>query len=518
MAALPVVLAPALDVPPEQLRTVGLLVGLAWVPAITLVERARLHAPGPWTTTASLALDLGVLSAIAVLAPTLVPLVVVAAATTGALHGTLHRAAARLLVAALVVGCQILVGADPTLVLLVDVMAALLASTMVGAQEADRRRSRSELQHASQLTDAVLAGIGEAVVVTDAVGRVTSTNDAAHVTFGTTTGPCHAALGLRRGSEVLDCSTGCPLLGLGGTPAAEEVHREHADGRRQVLLANVRALRDPFGRMREVVHSFRDVSPLKRVEEARSLFLASTSHELKTPLTVIGGFAELLAGDRLDADQRRLAADTIATRTRELTDLVERLLLTSRLEAGAVTIEVGDVDVDAFIAASTTDLADALGRQVRTSLPVDLPLVRADRRAAETVLEHLVENACKYSAAIQPVDVRVSCDDHFVFVDVADRGRGMSREQALRCFDPFWRAEADDLTGSGVGLYVARSFARVMGGDVHVLASQPGSGTVMRLRLRRADVVPAPAPLPRAGTAGTSVDEFLRQTGAARVG
>ncbi len=126
----------------------------------------------------------------------------------------------------------------------------------------------------------------------------------------------------------------------------------------------------------EVVHSFRDVTKLKQADEAKTLFLATASHELKTPLTVIRGFSQMLSSpDAEMSDEERAAAlRAIDTRARQLTGIVDRLLLSSRIESGRIDLSVEPVDVSPILVEQVTSLRAATSRDVVLDLQEDLPL------------------------------------------------------------------------------------------------------------------------------------------------
>src|SRR5207244_492011 len=117
---------------------------------------------------------------------------------------------------------------------------------------------------------------------------------------------CEEVLRLRMGDKPLDCSKGCALLKeLRGKPGRDiEVQRTRRDGREQHLLVRASSVESVSGDVTEVVHSFRDISELKRADEAKTMFLATASHELKTPLTVILGFTQAIRAGWLDDDKR----------------------------------------------------------------------------------------------------------------------------------------------------------------------------------------------------------------------
>ena len=498
VAGLSAAVAPFLIDDASTALRLALLTAALWLPAISISERVRLQWPGPVPVAASALVDLAAVAIIARWLPPLAPVLAIAVLPSALVHALdLSRWWRRGLgvtvaLVQLVVLVPDLTAALGAVILASDVASGLGAVLLLGYVERDRRLSRAALDHAGELTDAVLAGIGEAVVVTDRHGVITSANVASAATFGgEVRGPCASALALARGAAELDCSNGCPLLGPDGSASQVDVERTHPTGRRQSLLVNVRALRDPLGRIREVVHSYRDVTSLKEADQAKTLFLATASHELKTPLAVIGGFAELLAGDRMDDPQmRRQALDTIVTRSKQLTSIVERLLLASRIDAGGLRIVTETVDVVGIGRERVAAIGAVSERDItwRTSRPI--PPVQAEPVALATVIDHLIENAVKYSPDGGLIEVEVDVDETHVTVDVADHGIGMSPTDAEHCFQPFWQAERTDTRrfgGSGIGLYIVASLVQAMGGEVSVPRAIPGTGTTIRLTLRRAD-------------------------------
>ncbi len=156
----------------------------------------------------------------------------------------------------------------------------------------------------------------------------------------------------------------------------------------------------------EVVHSIRDISRLKQADEAKTLFLATASHELKTPLTVINGFAKTLTTRDLPPDKQREALASIRRRGEELARVVDRLLLSSRIEAGRAEVARTEVDLIPLVYERAAELGAATDRQFEVDLPDDLPSVFGDPSAVTTVVDHLLDNAVKYSPGGEPVAVR----------------------------------------------------------------------------------------------------------------
>jgi signal transduction histidine kinase len=225
---------------------------------------------------------------------------------------------------------------------------------------------------------------------------------------------------------------------------------------------------------------------------ARDLFIAVTSHELRTPVTVIKGYADTLAErwDSLADPARREAVFVIWQRAGELARLVDRLLNASSDIAGLRDgSTVVPFDPAVALRAAAADLAADLRRSLRVTLPDRLPAVRGDRASLATVLTELVTNACKYSPEWVDVELTAGSDPQTVWIRVTDRGLGIRPEHAERAFERFWQLETGDQRrygGVGLGLYLVRRIVERQNGWVS-LRPRDGGGTVAEVRLPRAD-------------------------------
>lgn len=385
---------------------------------------------------------------------------------------------------------------------------------MVGSTRLARQRRAAG--YAAGRGRRVLDATADAIVVTTPTGTVTATNDQVtdlgHDT-GTIVGDaCQEALALTMAGRTLDCATGCPFAD--GT-ADVEVTRQ-LDGRHQSLLLRTTPVRDHHGRLREVVHALRDVTALRAADRAKQTFLATSAHELKTPVAVILGYASILQDGIEDRERADNAAATIHRRAGELAQLVERILLTARAEAGPMEVTCERLDVMTAIGRALDDV-DGSVRRVERVVPDDVPPVVADHTSLTTVVEHLLENAAKFSPGGQPITFTVEVTANHVNLSVTDRGIGMRAEDAERCFGQFWRGHDSDTSpfgGSGLGLFIVRSLVEAMGGTVDV-RSTLGEGTTFTVVLDRADVRPV-GPMveehqPRARE--SMIREFMRQVG-----
>jgi PAS domain S-box-containing protein len=504
-----------------------LILGLLWVPWASIV---LLAADSPRSRVGLLGGPLGdllVFFAVQTLAPSIataalagyVGVVAFAAYTGGRAFASLLAAGALLLTLAAqeLSPSSDLDGSAALILGAVMVALVLLIDRTASMQQREVARS-NRLEGKS---DAILANIADGVLVTDATCGIVQCNPAVARLLGRAEDDlvgrqCSEVLGLRIGERALHCSQRCALLADGGDAATgREVWRTGFDGRRQPLLANAVAVGDADGSF-EVVHSLRDITKLKQADEAKTLFLATASHELRTPLTVISGFAATLRSDPdTDPVMRDRALAAIERRSVELTRIIDRLLLSSRIEAGRIDLKLAPTEVGPLLWERAEALAAATGRPVAVTVgSQDVPTVQADAQAFVTVIDHLLDNAIKYSPGGEPITVDLQVAGDEVRVRVIDGGIGMDAEQAARCFEKFWQAESTDVRrfgGTGIGLYIVRSLVEAMQGDIEV-SSVPGAGTTFTVTLRGGGGETAEGE-PVQGKEPSVIREFMRQIG-----
>ncbi|MEV4480204.1 PAS domain-containing sensor histidine kinase [Micromonospora coxensis] len=236
------------------------------------------------------------------------------------------------------------------------------------------------------------------------------------------------------------------------------------------------------------VVTFRDITDQQRRDQDRDLFVAVTSHELRTPVTVIKGYADTLTDhwESLTETDRRQAARVIGQRANELARLVDRLLssATDVRPDGDPTVPF---DLGEALRAAVPDLPADLRHRLVLDLPADLPKALGDRHSIATVLTELSTNAGKYSSPDSPIEVTAGADGQTVSFRVSDRGIGIRPEHVERAFDRFWQGESGDrrgYPGAGLGLYLVRRVVEQQNGWVS-LRPRSGGGTVAEVRLPR---------------------------------
>jgi CheY-like chemotaxis protein/anti-sigma regulatory factor (Ser/Thr protein kinase) len=224
----------------------------------------------------------------------------------------------------------------------------------------------------------------------------------------------------------------------------------------------------------------------------KSEFVATASHELRSPLTSIKGFVELLSsGDGLDARQREFV-DIVLVSTNRLVDLVNDLLDVARLEAGRVevhrrAVDIGDAARD--VATLLRARIEEKGQSLELDIAPDTPRVLADPTRMRQMLMNLVTNAHLYTDEDGWIEIRAAPAATGVRIEVNDNGRGMNAAELEHVFERFARGLGSQGTpGTGLGLAIVKSLVDLHGGTIDV-ASTPGEGTSFAITLPAA---PAP--------------------------
>ncbi|MGH9681746.1 MAG: HAMP domain-containing sensor histidine kinase, partial [Candidatus Acidiferrales bacterium] len=216
-----------------------------------------------------------------------------------------------------------------------------------------------------------------------------------------------------------------------------------------------------------------DITELRRLERVRRDFVANVSHEFKTPLTAIQGFAEtLLAGALDDKANRAHFVEIIREHARRLARLTDDLLKLSRIEAGKLELEMRPIRVEALVngCVDTARLkAQAKGLSIHVSLPEGIPPVWGDGAQLGEVLQNLLDNALQYTPQGGQINVSASSNGKGVTFTVADTGIGIPESELERIFERFYRVDAArsrEAGGTGLGLAIARHIVDAHSGRI----------------------------------------------------
>ena len=351
--------------------------------------------------------------------------------------------------------------------------------------------------HEKRRVDAILEYSADGVLILDSGHRIAVFNRAL---AQLSRWPAPEALG-RHHDEVIrwarletDLDLGGAVAGGWPLPSARPLYVEGDLRRRRGGTVSVgityAPLFDREGRLVNIIADVRDITRFREADEVKSTFISVISHELKTPVALIKGYADTLV--RKDAcwepEMMQESLTVIVEEADRLNNLIDNLLDASRLQAGAFPLEMDEVALDA--------LAERVGKHFRTQtdiheivvrFPPNLPVVKGDSGRLEQVLNNLVSNAIKYSPDGGKIEIsgRASASD--VIVTIADQGVGIPFQEQSRVFERFFRGARERhqrTPGAGLGLYLAKAIIEAHSGRIWV-ESTPGEGAAFSFSIPR---------------------------------
>lgn len=230
---------------------------------------------------------------------------------------------------------------------------------------------------------------------------------------------------------------------------------------------------------------------LRELDQLKNEFIGVVAHDLRSPMTVIAGYVDMVLGrwDDLDDATKRELLGVASRNTRRLAVLVEDVLQVARIESGEFPYEIAAFDLGLLVKRTCAEMTAAKpDRPVVAAVPDDLPVALADQDRQWRVLTNLLSNAQKFSPDGEPVRVEVETRDKEIVLRVADRGPGIPPEQLPRLFGKFARLATppNGEKGTGLGLYITKALVEAQGGQIEV-ESRVGKGTTMRYTVPRAD-------------------------------
>jgi PAS domain S-box-containing protein len=234
------------------------------------------------------------------------------------------------------------------------------------------------------------------------------------------------------------------------------------------------------GNLVNIIATVRDITRFREAEELKSTFISVISHELKTPVALIKGYVGTLRREDANWD-REIISDSLAVIEEEadrLTGLIENLLDASRLQAGGLSINLSDVDMNTVAGRIAKHFqTQSTIHNIVVDFPEDFPVINGDETRLEQVLSNLVSNAIKYSPQGGEIRITGQMRPSQVIICVSDQGPGLAPEDIPHIFDRFYRSSIAKRTtkGAGLGLYLARAVIEAHGGRIWV-DPQPDTG------------------------------------------
>lgn len=303
---------------------------------------------------------------------------------------------------------------------------------------------------------------------------------------------CGDVLQLRDTHGADMCRVGCPLQSGGGQSVSLEATLVQAGGHQvQVGISYMPVVADSTGERYTVV-TLRDVGHSLAAEEFRYQLLATVSHKLQTPISVIKAYAGILSqsGHELDADAVRDKLEVIEEECDHLSQLVSKILYSSRLEAGQIKLNRTEFHLGTAADQIARRLAARAGnRRIKVSFEAGFPAVFVDPDKMNEVMTNLVENAIKFSQEESTISIEGHVVPHHVTVSVADEGLGIPDADQPHVFERFYRVEDSAIRstpGTGLGLHICKSLVEAHGGQIWV-ESEPGRGSRFTFAIPRMD-------------------------------
>jgi two-component system, OmpR family, phosphate regulon sensor histidine kinase PhoR len=358
------------------------------------------------------------------------------------------------------------------------------------AQQLNIRLKQSEEE--KQKVEAILKNMSDGLILTDTKGKIILSNSAFKNLFGLETQiEGKTLMEILRKAELIDVIEDV-------VKNKKRISLEFGINYPGELYLMTTA--SPFtikGEVSGAVLTFHDITRLKRLEEIRKDFVANVSHEIKTPITAIKGFAEtLLEGAIEDKENARKFLETIKNHSERLNSLVTDLLTLSKIELGDVKIEKTDINLSEVIEAVFTTLKDeaySKGLYLKKQIDSEIREIKADRNRLIQILINLVDNGIKFTeeggvtvrVRSEKLKVKNGEERNFVTISIEDTGMGIPKKHIPRLGERFYRvdsARSRELGGTGLGLAIVKHLVKAHGWEMEI-KSEDGKGTTVRILL-----------------------------------
>ena len=374
-------------------------------------------------------------------------------------------------------------------------------AVLFSARRQEAERERSHAQELAELAgreaarlEATIRSVADGLVIYDASGDIQVMNPAAEAIFGFSEAERRLPIDERLRLVTIETPEGHPLA-LGEVPAVRALRGEtvrnavlvlRTRGREVWVSVSAAPVRGAMGELAGAVATFADVTALHQLQEERETIARTISHDLRNPLTVILGTAEMLQrGLALRGLEREASgAARIARSAQGMNAMIQDLVETARLESGRFAVRQKPVDLTDLV----REISERVGTaedQARLRLEVvgEIQPVLADPERLERAVVNLLTNALKYSPPESPVTIRLEQRGAKAVVSVIDRGVGIPEDDIPRVFERFYRAStAGKADGLGLGLYIARLILEAHGERLWV-DSRVGEGSAFRFTL-----------------------------------
>ena len=356
---------------------------------------------------------------------------------------------------------------------------------------------KTAIEHEKVQVEAILNSIGDGVIATDTYGRIMMVNKTAERLLDQTA-PELFGKSVTETLSLFDGETGVPLLkeqrpldialttGRTISTHAAEGYRIYIgkNGRKfpvSITAAPVRLNKIIIGG----IETFRDISKSQEIDKAKSEFVSLASHQLRTPLTIIGLYSEMLkseSGSKNLTTEQKKYLNEIVNANKRMIKLVDLILNVSRIDLGVLNVVSMPID---FVEIAETIWKEFLPQiknkelKFEKNYDANLPILKSDPKLLEVILENLVSNAVKYTPPQGQIELSIKPKGQTMIIKVSDTGYGIPASQQNKVFSKMFRAENvlnKDADGTGLGLYMVKSIVEKMGGKIW-FESEENKGT-----------------------------------------
>lgn len=262
---------------------------------------------------------------------------------------------------------------------------------------------------------------------------------------------------------------------------------EHDSDEKVMVFTDNRALQKLCSQINRLLAERREIkADYRRKEISYKKMLSNISHDIKTPLTVILGYLEMMRLADVENEELR----KVETKAGQVMELIDQFFTLAKLEAGDMDLKIGEINVSELCRESMLDYYDILrGKNfdVELSLPEEDVFAQGEARAVDRILDNLISNAVRYGGDGKYIGLALRESEGYVYIDITDRGRGIEKAFARNVFDRMYTLEDSrnrEIQGNGLGLTIAKNLALQLGGDI-ILESEPHVKTTFTVKLKK---------------------------------
>lgn len=267
----------------------------------------------------------------------------------------------------------------------------------------------------------------------------------------------------------------------------EEIQDTDSDENVMVFTDN-KVLMDLAAQINRLLENQRKVKvDFRRSEIASKKMLSNISHDIKTPMTVILGYLEIM---RLNGSGENEMLLKVEQKARRVMELINQFFTLAKLEAGDTDIEISKIDVCEVCRENVLDFYELLTQKefrVEVDIPEEAVFVRGNKDALQRILFNLISNVVRYGTDGKYMGIFLRSDKKYIYIDVVDKGKGIDKAFAQNVFERLFTMEDSrnrEIQGNGLGLTIAQNLAHQLGGEI-ILDSEPNVKTTFTVKLGR---------------------------------